>query len=201
MKMCAFWADAAREAGSNHRDLGILNEMRKARGRQSLNLQSIRDYFSNWLEGRKPHLSPSIWRRYQTSILKFLGSLGDQAKAELQSLTAEQIEAFRASEQKAGLSASTLNMDLKAIRIGLNLAKLQINIASTIDAEHGKKAERQAFTLPQIGQLLKVADEDGLGSFTSATTPVCASGMPRLSRGPRWTSPTKSSPAPLTSGC
>ncbi|MCX6969927.1 MAG: tyrosine-type recombinase/integrase [Verrucomicrobia bacterium] len=167
MQVCVQWAGAVREAGANHRDLEILNEMRKARGKQELNLQRIGEYFENWLEGRKLHISPATWTRYNTSIQKFLGFLGDRVKDDLRNLSAEQIEEFRKSEQQAGLASATLNMDLKAIRSALGLAKrrgyLQINMASTIEAEQGEKAERQAFTLEQIQKLLQVADDEWYG--------------------------------------
>jgi len=168
MKVCVAWATAAGEAGANHRDLEILNEMRKARGTPPLNLQNVQQYLTNWLEARKPHLSPGSWNRYQTSISKFLNFLGGEAKIDLRNLTAEQIEGFLESEKKQGISTATRSMDLKALRSALNLAKrrgyIEINLASTVDEEFSDgEGKRKAFTLDQVGDLLKIVDDEWYG--------------------------------------
>jgi len=168
MKVCVVWATAAGEVGANHRDLEILNEMRKARGTPPLNLQNVQQYLTNWLEARKPHLSPGSWDRYQTSISKFLNFLGEAAKIDLRNLTAEQIEGFLQSEKNQGISSPTRSMDLKALRSALNLAKrrgyIEINLTKTVDEEvDDGTGKRKAFTPKQVGDLLKIVDDEWYG--------------------------------------
>lgn len=164
-KVCLALEGAAREAGTTNRDLKILNEMRDARGRKPVLLPSIRDYLNGWLESQRPPiLSPSTHKRYTSSIQKFVKFLGDEADTELQSLTAEQIEAFIAHEKKAGLAPKSLNLDLKAIRAALGKAfkrgHVVINVASTVDTQTNSSVTKKAFTIGEIRKLLETATDD-----------------------------------------
>ena len=167
MKVCVAWATAAGEVGANHRDLEILNEMRKSRGTPPLNLQTVREFLTNWLDGKK-NLSSASTERYKTSIGKFLEFLGKEADSDLRNLTAEQIEKFLKSEKDQGISPGTRKMDLKALSSALNLAKrrglIQFNLAATIEDEvEVRKGKRKAFTPEQISKLLKIANDEWYG--------------------------------------
>jgi len=163
-KVCQMWSDAARDAGTDARDLEILNEMRKARGRDPLKPPTIREYLEGWLDTQKLHLSPSTHKRYGSSIRKLLTFLGKEAEHELQTLTAEKIEAFVLSEKKAGIAPKTINIDLKAFHAALKKAfrrqHVKINVVSTVDAEPNNSAVKKAFTRPQVRALLDAAPDD-----------------------------------------
>jgi len=151
-KVCLAWDEAAKEAGTTSRDLEILNQMRAARGRKPVTLPSIREYLEGWLESQRLHLSPSTRIRYSSSIRKLLNFLKGDAENELQTLTAEQIEAFIVSEQAAGLAPKSLNLDLKAIRAALgkalNRGDVQLNVARCTVLQRIADLERQTASFP-----------------------------------------------------
>jgi len=163
-KVCQQWAEAAVEAGTDSRDLEILNEMRTARGRKPMQLPTIREYLQTWLENQKLHLAASTHTRYGSSIRKLVTFLGTEADHELQTLTGEQIEKFILSEKEAGLAPKSLNLDLKAIHAALGKAfkrqHVKINVAGTVDPQPSSTAEKRAFTLKHVRQLLNTADDD-----------------------------------------
>lgn len=163
-KVCQMWAEAAKDAGTDARDLEILNEMRKARGRDPLKPPTIREYLEGWLETQKLHLSDSTHQRYGSSIRKLLTFLGKKADHELQTLTAEQIEAFVLSEKEAGIAPKTINIDLKAYSAALKKAfkrqHVKINVVSTVEAQPNNSAVKKAFTRTQVRALLNAAPDD-----------------------------------------
>ncbi len=163
-KICQQWAEAAKEAGTDARDLEILNEMREARGRKPMKLPTIREYLQTWLENQKLHLAPSTHTRYGSSIRKLIAFLGAEADHELQTLTGEQIEKFILSEKEAGLAPKSLNLDLKAIHAALGKAlkrqHVKINVAGTVDPQPSNSAEKKAFTLAHVRKLLDAAPDD-----------------------------------------
>jgi len=165
MKICAGWEDAAREAGTNERDMAILNEMRKARGKEPLKIPKIKEHFERWLEGL--HVSPGTRARYKTSIDKFLNFLGPRSGDTIGNLTAEQIEDFQKSETAHGLAATTVNLDLKIIsfpiKVALRRGYIQRNLATTVKALPKAPGKRNPFTLAQISSLLKIANDEWYG--------------------------------------
>lgn len=167
-KVCQHWAEAAKEVGTDARDLEILNEMRTARGRKPLELPTIRQYLQTWLENQTLHLAPSTHARYGSSIRKLITFLGPEADHELQTLTGEQIEKFILSEKEAGLAPKSLNLDLKAIHAALGKAfkrqHVKINVAGTVDPQPSNTAEKRAFSLDQVRKLIEaVPDGEWLG--------------------------------------
>ena len=165
MKICVGWADGAREAGTNDRDLAILNEMRKARGKEPLKIPKIKEHFERWLEGL--HVSPGTKDRYKTTIEKFLNFLGPNAEDTISNLTAERIEDFQKSETAHGLAPATVNLDLKIISFPINVALrrgyLQRNVANTVKTLPKSEGKRAAFSLAQLSKLLKRADAEWYG--------------------------------------
>lgn len=166
-KVCNGWADAAKEAGADHRDREILDQMREARGRKPLKVPTIRKFFEDWLDGQKLHLSPNTHKRYSSSIRKLVLFLGNDADHDLPMLSGEQIEAFIRHEQEAGLAPKTLNLDLKAIHAALGKAfkrgHVKVNVAGTVDTKPNNSAIRNPFTRAQVDQLLTAADDEWYG--------------------------------------
>ena len=166
-KICNQWADAAKEVGADHRDREILDEMRQAKGKKPLKVSTIRKFFEEWLEGQMLHLAENTHKRYSSSIRKFVLFLGEEADQDLPTLSGTQIESFITHEQEAGLSAKTLNLDLKAIHAALGKAfkrgQVKINVAGTVDTKPNNSAIKKAFTGAQVAQLLKVADDEWYG--------------------------------------
>ena len=166
-KVCNAWSDAAKEAGADHRDREILDQMREARGKKPLHVPTIRKFFEDWLSGQILHLSPSTHKRYSSSIRKLVLFLGNDADLELATLGGEQIEEFIKHEQAAGLASKTLNLDLKAIHAALGKAykrgHVKVNVAGTVDTKPNNSAVRKSFSLAQVQQLLQAADDEWYG--------------------------------------
>lgn len=166
-KVCLQWADAAKEAGADHRDREILDEMRAAKGRNPLKVLTIRKFFEEWLEGQILHISPSTHKRYSSSIRKLVLFLGEEADHDLPTLTGEQIESFIRHEHNEGLADKTLNTDLKAIHAALGKAfkrgHVKLNVAGTVDTKPNNSAIKNPFSRVQVDQLLEAADDEWHG--------------------------------------
>lgn len=166
-KVCIAWADAAKEAGADHRDREILDQMREARGKKPLKVSTIRKFFEEWVEGQKLHLSENTHKRYSSSIRKLVLFLGEEADHDLPTLTGEQIESFIRHEQDEGLAEKTLNIDLKAIHAALGKAfkrgQVKLNVAGTVETKPNNSAIKNPFTRTQVEQLLAAADDEWYG--------------------------------------
>jgi integrase len=142
----------------------MVNALLVATGQDPLRRESARAFFHAYLADKVSTRAAATARRYRSMSDRFLAHLGPRADQPLRTVTANDVRAFRDAELATGLNRATVNLGLVFVRSVLEQAKregvLSANIAEAVtnlDAEH---AERRAFTLPEVSQMLSVASED-----------------------------------------
>jgi integrase len=132
---------------------------------QTLPSATIRNWCERWLEGKSVEAEPRTHERYQTSINRFLKSIGRKADEDLDALTVADVVKFR-DEVATRLSPGSTNMDLKVLRACLYAAErqelVQRNVAAKVEtlSQRGQ-AKRRAFTLDEVRKLLRQCDQAG----------------------------------------
>ncbi len=169
-QVCATWAKAAALGSKLSPDKarqviaqGVADVL-MASG-QTLPSATIRDWCNRWLQTKGLEAEPRTHERYETSLRRFLESLGSKSEADLTSLTVEDVLRFRDSVAKR-LSTTSTNMDLKVLRACLYAAQRQDlvekNVATRVDTlKRRGESRRRGFTLAEIGKVLKRCDEAG----------------------------------------
>lgn len=123
---------------------------------------TIRDWSKRWLENKALETAPRTHERYETSLRRFLQTLGTKADKDLSSIRVEDIIRFRDNTAKI-LSTTSANMDLKVVRACLYSAQRQdlinANVATKVSTikQRGEN-HRRGFTLGEIRQVLKQCD-------------------------------------------
>lgn len=126
---------------------------------------SIRDWSKRWLEAKELETAPRTHERYETSIRRFLKSIGEKADKDLASLRSDDVVRFRDKTAK-DLSPASANMDLKVIRACLYAAQRQDlltnNVASKVTTIKNRSANhRRAFTLDEVKKVLEQCNNVG----------------------------------------
>jgi integrase len=126
--------------------------------------QTVREYIEHWLAGKTLSQKASTSDRYQKPVTAFLESLGPRADKSLTSLTPKDIENFRNTRMKAGVSNSTVNFDLSVINGALLSAHKQglllTNPCAAVEKPKAKSHKRDVFSSADIRALLAEADQD-----------------------------------------
>jgi integrase len=138
-----------------------LNEILESAGEGPIRTKTVRDFFTNWLAGKKLSTKDSTFFHYRSAISAFLDGLGSRADKSLSSLSPGDIEKFRDSRTRTGVSAATVRQDVKAIHSVLSTARRQglilYNPAEAIDLPRSKSLAREVFTPDEVRTLLEVA--------------------------------------------
>jgi integrase len=166
-EVCRGWAKAAEAAGRG--DLTevqarkILAEILESTG-EAFRVKTVREFFTNWLGGKKLSTREATFFHYRGTISAFLGGLGSRAGKSLSSLSPADIEKFRDARTRAGVSAATVYQDVKTIRSVLNTARRQAfilhNPADAVDLPRSTSQERVVFSADEVRALLDVAPPD-----------------------------------------
>jgi len=123
---------------------------------------TCKEWFEQWMEGKKTGLSASTSERYEFCIKIFKRQLGARVQLPLDCITANDIIHFRDKLLRQGKRAATVNMDLKIIRAILERAKnvgyISRNPAYAIDLipKHKDAVQRKPFTPEQVKAILYV---------------------------------------------
>lgn len=106
----------------------------------------MREFLTNWLDGKKLSQKESTGERYEKPIREFLESLGVRADKSLGHLVPQDIERFRDTRTSAGVSLSTVSFDMQIIRSVLATATKQglilSNPALTVELPRVKRQKR-----------------------------------------------------------
>jgi integrase len=162
------WAKAVDAAGRG--DLTevqakkILDEILESAGEGPIQTKTVREFFDNWLAGKKLSVKEGTFPHYKKSVLAFLDSLGSRADKSLSSLSPSDIEKFRDARTKLGVSAVTIGQDVGLVRRALNTARKQAfilhNPAEGVDLPRASSHERLVFRADEVERLLAVAPPD-----------------------------------------
>jgi integrase len=142
----------------------VLDLIRESVGDNALRTVTVREFFTNWLDGKKLSQKESTGKRYKKPITEFLGGLGARADKSLAHLTPADIQNFRDALPRTGISAATVSFDMQIVRSVLATATKQglllSNPALAVDGLRVKRLERDIFTPTDVIALLSIADQD-----------------------------------------
>ena len=142
----------------------VLNEILASTGEGPIRTKSVREFFTNWLAGKKLATKEDTFLHYRKEVSAFLEVLGSRADKGLETLTPGDIENFRDARTKCGLSEATVAQYVKAIRRVLNTARRQglilHNPTEAVDLPRSVSHERDVFSQDEVRALLDVAPPD-----------------------------------------
>ncbi len=165
------WEHAAKKARAGELTqaaiLKTMGEMLERVGGERLDVQTTRDFLTEWLA--KAGRSAGTLKRYRPVIEGFLAAIGERrAAASVASVTSMEIARFRDSELAAGKTAGTANLALKILKAAFTQARrLGLSLTNPADGvtllNEGDSEERIPFTPEQVKDLLKAANDDWRG--------------------------------------
>jgi integrase len=147
----------------------VIGEIYEISTREKLRSDSIRDFFTRWLERVKVESSPKTYQRYNGVTARFLAWLGPRAELGISHLTSVDIVAFRDHLARQH-SPSSVNLSLAAIQAALSRAfddrLVDVNEASRVprlEDDPKRKQQRRAFTPVELRAILEVCDSEWRG--------------------------------------
>lgn len=125
----------------------------------------VRDWLTDWIEGKKLSKAEGTALRYGQAVDTFLASLGESAHKDLNTLRTKDIQTFYKAERKEGKSVQTVALEVKVIKSALRAATkqgfLKTNPAEAFEfpaeAEAGA-VERETFSPAEVAALIEAAD-------------------------------------------
>lgn len=167
-EVCLQW-ERATEQGRNgnfteSQARKVLNSILENTGQAPMQTETIHDYFTNWLNGKELASKPRTHERYGIIVEKFLASLGQKARRPLGALTVRDLENFRNQSMNAGKAPKTITVEIKILRIVLNVARRQgritTNPAEAVELPKVISHTRDVFTPGQVRMLLAAANDE-----------------------------------------
>jgi integrase len=127
----------------------------------------VRDWLTDWIEGKKLSKAEGTALRYGQAVRAFLASIGEGASKDLNTLRTKDIQTFYKAERKEGKSVQTVALEVKVIKSALRAATkqgfLKTNPAEAFEfpAEADAGAvERETFSPAEVAALIEAAGED-----------------------------------------
>jgi integrase len=141
-----------------------LAELYREMYNERLPAATVQQFVGNWLEAKKPEVSPATLAFYKKSTAKFLEFLGSAAELDLTSVTRTALVEFR-NQVARKASPTTTNHDLKAIKALFREAKRDGYIiedpSEFVDSvRKSLEDSKRPFTIPEIQRALGVADPE-----------------------------------------
>ncbi len=167
----------------------VLDTILKASGEGSIQNESVRDFADRWLKARQDDLANTSRIAYQAAVRLFLDHLGPLAEKSLNSVQTKHIEGFKASRIAVGLSAKTVDRDLKVVRAifraGIRQGQLSFDpsqavaLTSRQSKAHAQQISREILSPAELDAILTNAKGDWLtvtllGRYTGARMGDCA---------------------------
>jgi integrase len=135
---------------------------------ENLKGQNFTQFCSEWLEAKSGTVALSTYQKYNSVITQFIAFLPERRQtASVSSITSGEIERFRNTLAKTGVTATTSNMALSILRSLFNHARRQgitpSNPAEAVEHLFSDAEERRPFTQEQIKTLLETASIEWRG--------------------------------------
>jgi integrase len=161
----------------------ILNDILEATGsRESLRCPTTVEWLNQWLAGKQTTKSEATGERYRGVVEGFAEHLSDRGRRPLTSLAPGDVQDFITKRLKAGCSPTTVNLDVKILRIALNLARrhglVATNVAEAVELPEKESVERGTFSPEEVQMLVCAAEGEWrtlvlLGYFTGLRLSDC----------------------------
>ena len=175
------WEDAAGLASkgelTEEASRKVLDEIRKIVGDSPLPVITVRQFFENWLAGKKLSRTGSTGKRYEKPVAEFLKSLGPRADKLLGHLVVQDVQNFRDTRIRSGVRLSTVSFDVGLVRRVLasanNQGLISNNPAKAVELESSKSQKHSVLSPDDIRALLAQAEPDWktailIGYYTGA---------------------------------
>jgi integrase len=127
----------------------------------------VRDWLTDWIEGKKLSKAEGTALRYGQAVDTFLASLGESAHKDLNTLRTKDIQTFYKAERKEGKSVQTVALEVKVIKSALRAATkqgfLKTNPAEAFEFPAETEAgavERETFCPAEVAALIEAAETD-----------------------------------------
>ncbi len=124
--------------------------------------QTVKEYFTSWLETMKMSLRPRTWKRYEQYVrIHLLPTLGATT---LSKLSAQQLQMLYAARLKAGSSRTSIHhlhaVIHKALDAALRLSLVQRNVSELVDPPRIQHHEMATLSPEQAKVFLEAAVGD-----------------------------------------
>ena len=142
----------------------VLNDVSEKVNGDSLNVQSVEDYFRDWLTGIEARNTPATHERYGSAVKWFLQNLQGKAKKSITSITPQDIENHLTLRLKSGIAPKTAIVDLKIIKVAFrraeNYGTILKNPVSAVRLPKEDSSEREVFTQDEIQKAFRELREN-----------------------------------------
>ncbi len=140
----------------------VISDLHEQITTKPLSFYTVEGWINEWLANRTGTAAPRTLERYTATCRAFLAALEERAKRSLGMLTPTDLREYRDALREKGHSVTTCNQLLKILSAPLQqacrLGLIPVNPAHAVGAlKEEVDAAREAFTIEQIGLLLKAA--------------------------------------------
>ena len=168
----------------------MLDRVLESTGQNAVKNESARVFSERWLNAQIIGLAESSVLSYKLAVRLFLKHLGSMADKPLRVVRPEHIETFKTARIATGVTAKTVDRDLKVVRAifasGIKQGLLNFDPSQTVSLVSRKnKAEaqtvsREVFEAKELDAILATADGEWqtttfIGRYTGARLSDCAS--------------------------
>ncbi len=168
-KLANDWESAYREPRTQARLRKLYFEGYELVSGESPESLSVKDFFTQWLEGKKIETAHSTFVRYESITKSFLMGIGGKKDSDLAFITVTDLTKYRNS-LTGEIGESSVNLYLKVIRVAfqdaLRRGLIESNPAAlvlVIKRKGGTVSKRRAFTLQELKKVLEVANDEWRG--------------------------------------
>ena len=145
------------------RALELWSEIKKQATGEALHFRTAREYLLEWLKDTKANVALRSYWRYEQAINDFLEHLGPKAERLLREISPTDVRSWRDKLRAKGLSAPTVNGNIKVLRMPFKAAHdtgyIDINPTTKTQVrlikDEVRDVERDVFTPQQIAALIQ----------------------------------------------
>ena len=162
LAVAAAWQRTAKAKGSAQRVQQVHQEFMREHFNEETRTATVADFFSRWLAARRREIAESSFHRYGQAVASFLSFMGPRAGRGVDTISREDIIAFRDS---CALSPASANFALKIVRRIFRAARLEgALLRDPAEGVAGVRNRcgrlRQPFTMGELRAVLEAADDE-----------------------------------------